>query len=88
MKLKCKFQIAEVADETIAIPDMTCTDAFHGVLKVNKVALAILELLKTDTTEDAMVEALQQEYDATREDIYESVHRVVNKLRAAKLLAE
>ena len=88
MKLKYEFQAVEVAGETIAVPIIKDSGSFNGALKVNEVALDILNLLQNDTTEAAMIDTLLQEYDASREKIGESVYRVVNQLREAGLLVE
>ena len=88
MKLKYEFQTVEVAGEKIAVPLIHDGDTFHGALRVNEVASAILDLLKNDTTEDAMIDSLLTEYRASCEEIAKSVHKIVEKLRKAELLVE
>ena len=87
MKLKYDLEMLEVVDDKIAIPVSQSQDSFHGILRINEVTSDILKLLKDDTTEDAVIDAMLQEYDASREEIAESVHRVIGQLQEAGLLA-
>lgn len=87
MKLLHSFKIMELVDERVAIPSGDSTD-FRGAIRVNETTADIMKLLEKDTTVEDMVAALQQEYDATPEQLRESVELVVNTLRAEGLLAE
>lgn len=87
MKLKHTFKIMELVDEQVAIPSGDSTD-FRGAIRVNGTTADIMKLLEKETTVDEMVAALQQEYDATPEQLRESVQLVVDTLRTEGLLAE
>ena len=67
MKLKYDLNIVEIVGEKVAIPAAKRNDAFHGVLRVNEVAVDILQLLRSDTTEEAMTDTLLTMYKAGRE---------------------
>lgn len=88
MKLKYEFKTMEIVDELVAVPTGDSALEFRGAIQLNGVAADILEQLKNDTTEEQVIEALLKEYDASREDIAESVHRTVETLRAEGMLEE
>lgn len=88
MKTKYLFKTMEVVGETLAIPAGDGVGDFQGALRVNEVTADILNLLQTDTTEEAVIEAMLKEYSASRAEIAESVHMVISTLREEGLLEE
>ena len=80
MKTKFSFEIMDLDDGLVAVPVGDSASQFHGVLKVNETAVAILKLLEKDTTEDAIVDTLLQEYSEDKEQIAGYVHEFVEKL--------
>lgn len=62
MKLKYSFETMELDNETIAVPIGAGSQEFRGVVKLNESALEIFNLLKEETTEEAVITALQQRY--------------------------
>ncbi|MBQ2306095.1 MAG: PqqD family protein [Clostridia bacterium] len=60
----------------------TDSTAFKGIIRGNGTTGDIIELLKNDTTEDAIVDALFEKYDAPREKIAADVSTVLTKLRS------
>ena len=80
MKAKYSFEIMDLDDGKVAVPVGNGADQFHGVLKVNETAAAILKLLDQDTTEDSVVDSIMQEYSGAREEIAEYVHAYIEKL--------
>ncbi len=87
MKLKYTFVINEVADQMVAVPVGDDLGEFNGFIKMNDVGADIFDLLKEDTTEDAMVEALKAKYtDATEEEIRENVVAFTEKLKESGVL--
>lgn len=79
MKLKSEFITHTIGDEAMLVS--LGSSAFHGMVRGNATLGAVLELLKQDTTEEAVVDAMCEKYDAPRETIAADVHRVVVKLR-------
>ena len=61
---------------------------FNGAVKMNRTAAAIFELLKEETTEEAIVEDLAQRFDAPREKIAGDVHRYLAAFRQKDLITE
>lgn len=86
MKLKFDIEIMEMDDQSIAVPVGDGAEAFHGILKVNDSAAYILNQLKEDTTEEAIVDAILKEYAGNREEIAGFVKNYIAKLRDADLL--
>ena len=80
MKTKFSFEIMDLDDGLVAVPVGDSASQFHGVLKVNETAVAILKLLEKDTTEEAIVDTLLQEYSEDKEQIAGYVHEFVEKL--------
>ena len=88
MKLKHTFEMMEIDEQQMAVPVGDGADAFHGILKLNKSAAAILELLREDTTEEEMVQKLMEDYDTSEEEIRTYVHDYVEELKAAGFICE
>lgn len=62
MKLKYTFESMELDDRIIAVPVGDGAQDFRGVVKLNDSAAEIFDLLKQETTEEAVVEALKARY--------------------------
>lgn len=78
MKLKKEFITHMDGDQQM----MVDTSAkFSGLLRSNKTAAEIIEMLKTDTTEEKIVAAMQKKYDAPVDTLKADVHRVIETLR-------
>lgn len=82
MKAKYTFEIMNLDDSQVAVPVGAGAEEFHGVLKVNETAVAILKQLEQDTTEQQIVDALMKEYSGEKTEIASYVHQFVEKLTA------
>lgn len=80
MKTKFSFEIMDLDDGLVAVPVGKGANQFHGVLKVNETAVAILKELKNETTEDEIVNSLLKEYNGVKEEIAGYVHEFVSTL--------
>ncbi len=67
---------------------VSATGAFGGMLRSNATAAFIVEQLATETTEEAIVSAMAERYDAPRERIAADVHKVIAQLRELNVLEE
>ncbi len=76
----------EIEDQQMAVPVGDNADKLHGILKLNKSAAEIIELLKEDTTEDEIAAKLLEKYDDTEENLKKSVHEYILELEKADLL--
>ena len=79
MKLKKEFIPHETGKESLLIPAGGA--GFSGLVKGNKTLGAILELLKEDTTEDRIVEAMKARFDAPEDVIAADVKKALSELR-------
>jgi len=86
LKLKFDIEIMEMDDKSVAVPVGDGAENFHGILKVNESAAFILNLLKEDTTEEAIVDAILNNYAGERETVASYVKNYIAKLRDADLL--
>lgn len=78
MKLNKDFLLHTIADETVLVPTGKAT--FSGIVRGNKTLGAVLELLKTDTTEEQIVAAMCAQFDAPQDVIEQDVRRVIDEL--------
>lgn len=86
MRLKYTFETMVLDDRTIAVPVGLDANEFQGVVKLNETAAFILELLKNDTTEEAIVRALAEEYDAPEELLISDVHNYIKEFEERDML--
>ena len=79
MKLNPKFLTHETKGEHITV-STTGTD-FNGLIRSNPTAAFIIEALKTDTTESAIVDKLLAKYDVGRATAEKDGADIIGKLR-------
>ncbi|MBR2673989.1 MAG: PqqD family protein [Mogibacterium sp.] len=89
MKLKDDYIVYQASsEESIAVATGDEADNFNGLLRANKTAGEILELLRNDITEEEIVQALLDRYDAAEEEIREGVKECLDSLRKVSALEE
>lgn len=86
MKLKENFITHESDGEHITVS--AGGSKFNGLIRSNKTAGFIVECLKEDTTEEAIIEKMLEKYDAPRELIASDVAKILAKLRSIGALDE
>ena len=86
MKLKSDFIIHSSNRETILVP--VGGTEFSGIVKGNATLDAILELLKQDTDESAIIAAMKARFDAPEEVIKADVKKALEELRTIGALDE
>lgn len=87
MKLNPKFLTHETKGEHYMVS--TGDTEFKGIVKNNQTAAFIVECLKTDTTETAIVEKLLAEYqNADRKTVAADVAEVIGKLLSIGAVTE
>ena len=85
MKLKDIFITHDSEGEQVLIG---VTSSFAGLVRSNKTAAFIVECLKTDTTEEQIVETMYEKYDAPKDVLQKDVVSIVEKLRGIGALEE
>lgn len=85
MKLKGGFITHMTDGEQL----MVCVDgSFCGMVRSNAVAGKIIDLLKSETTLGALIDRMQELYDAPRDVLIGDVNDVLEKLRSIGAIDE
>ena len=79
MKINKDFILYDAGDETMLVPGGRAK--FSGVVKGNDTLGAILRLLSEETTEQEVIRAMCDEYDAPEEIIARDVRSAIAALR-------
>ena len=79
MKLNKQFIGTISGGESILVP--VGGTSFAGIVRGNKTFGAIVELLKEETTEEQVVAAMKQRFDAPEEIIARDVKKAISELR-------
>ena len=85
MKLKDTYITHESDGEQILLDT---SSSFAGLIRNNKTAAFIVECLKEETTEEKIVEAMFEKYDAPKDVLAKDVSEVIEKLRKVGALDE
>lgn len=86
MKLKDGFITYEMGGEQVIVS--TGSVRFPGLVRSNKTAAFIVDCLKTETTQEAIISAMLEKYDAPRDVIARDVAKVLDGLRSVGALEE
>ena len=86
MKLKYEFETVDMGDEAILVPMGIGAKQVHGIVKLNDSGLEIIDLIKTNASENAVVDVLDAKYENNREELERFVHCVVGILRENGLI--
>ena len=84
MKLKQSIIVQDIGDTQFLVP--LGGEAFKGIVRSNGTAAFIVDCLKEETTEEAVVDAMCREYNAPREVIAADVKEILEKLRCINAL--
>lgn len=88
MKLKTSFITEQIGDRQYMVSTGMDANRFKGMISSNRTAAAIVDLLKEETTEEAVVDAMFRRFDAPRAKIERDVRKVVGILRSVGALEE
>lgn len=86
MKLKDGFITHMTDDEQIIVG--TGSVNFSGMVRSNRTAAFIVEQLKQEVSQDQIVDAMFETYDAPKEVIEKDVERILDKLRSIGAIDE
>lgn len=85
MKLKDTYITHDSDGEQILLDT---SSSFAGLIRNNKTAAFIVECLKEETTQEKIVEAMFEKYDAPKDVLAKDVSDVIEKLRKVGALDE
>lgn len=77
MKLKDTFVTQEMDGEQVMVE----AGGFAGMVRSNQTAAFIIDQLKTETTKEAILDAMEKKYDASRAVMAEDVDMVLGNLK-------
>ena len=86
MRLRDEFVTQEIDDTQLMVA--AGGDAFNGVVRSNKTAAFIVDMLSDDVTREDIVDAMCRKYDAPREVIAADVKRILAALHSIGALDE
>ena len=86
MRLRKEFISHETGKESLLIPAGGA--GFAGLVKGNKTLGVILEYLKQDMTEEEIVSAMKERFDAPEELLRSDVNKALTELRKIGALDE
>ena len=82
MKLAKGFITQNYRDEQLMVATGAAARSFHGLVRSNETAAFIIDRLKSETDEEAIVAALTAEYDVEPDKARADVARVIEQLCA------
>lgn len=86
MKLNKEFLPHNSGNESLLVPSGNAP--FSGIVRGNKTLGVVLELLKTDTTEEEIIEKMAARFDAPEETIRKDVEKTLSELKKIGALDE
>lgn len=80
MKLKKEIVLGSIDGKDFAIATGSLSKKFHGLINNNPTANYIFQLLQKEQTEDSIVKAMCEKYDAPEDVIRADVKEILNQL--------
>ena len=88
MKLNDGYLAREIGNITVLLPVESESDEAPSVACYNQSAAMIVKCLEAETTEEAIVDALAERFEGSREDIAAGVAQFLEALRTGGILDE
>ena len=88
MKLKNGIATNSIDGESFAIATGEAAKEFNGLVKNNPTAAFIFELLKTEQTEDSIVDAMLEKYEVDEPTVRADVRELLALLKSKNLIED
>ena len=88
MKLKNGIVTNSIDGESFAIATGEAAKEFNGLVKNNPTAAFIFELLKTEQTEDSIVDAMLEKYEVDEPTVRADVRELLALLKSKNLIED
>ena len=88
MKLKYEFSVREIMGEYALVPMGESALRLNGMILTNAVGAFVCEQLASDTTQEALVHAVLNEFEIDEKTAQTDVAEFLEYLRTAQLLSE
>jgi len=86
MHLQYQYETMKIRDIVVAVPVGDGTENMKNVLRLNRTAAVIFDLLKEETSEEQIVESLMTRYDVSKETLEHDVHMYIEEFRKRNLI--
>jgi hypothetical protein len=63
MKINENFLLRDIAGQKVVLPVGEAAEKFNGMIRLNDTGIYLWTLLEQDTTEDALLSAMLQDYE-------------------------
>lgn len=87
MKIKDNYMLRKVADCYVVVPIGAAVAEFNGMINLNDVGAFLWQLLETETTFDAVLAAMLEEYEVDEALAKSDLERFIKELEDANLIA-
>ena len=74
------FLMQEVAGKFVVVPVGAAASDFPGMITLNETGVELWNLLAQEQTEDTLVKAFLEQYDASEEQIREDIRKFTQRL--------
>lgn len=88
MKIKENFMLRKVADCYVVVPIGAAVAQFNGMINLNEAGAFLWQQLENETTADAVVDAMLQQYEVDEATAKADVEKFISQLREAYLIEE
>ncbi|MBQ1978176.1 MAG: PqqD family protein [Ruminococcus sp.] len=88
MKIKENFMLRKVADCFVVVPIGAAVAQFNGMINLNEAGAFLWQQLESDTTPEAVVAAMLEQYDVDEATAKADVEKFIAQLREASLIEE
>lgn len=86
MKIKENYMLRKVADCYVVVPIGAAVAEFNGMINLNEVGAFLWRLLETETTFEAILQAMLDEYEVEEAVAKADLERFISELKNANLL--
>ncbi len=86
MKVIKDLIVREIAGEYILIPTGEAALKIHGIVNLSESGYLLWNKMRSDCTEDELVEAILDEYDVDRETAVQDIRSFIEKMKKIGIL--
>lgn len=88
MKLKDGIVTNSIDGESFAIATGKAAESFNGLVKNNPTAAFVFELLKTEQSEDSIVNAMLEKYEVDEKNVRADIKELLALLKSKGLIED
>lgn len=86
MKLKYEFVVRNIMDEYILVPVGEAALKFAGMITTSEVGAFLIDLLKSDTDKNSLIQRVIEEYEVEEQQASDDVEEFLGQLQKLNLL--